>query len=248
MGYPPGVKGYRVCDKVTGQFFNCRDVIFNENLGLPHLFGDALVLAPDLCSDSDEDNSDDGGGGPPAESSVVPPPTSPVSSGSAPSPGLPALHHSDHVRTLTEAGHAFQDSIKHAKACLVHRSTPSPLVLDTVLPPSSSLSLLSPLTPLPDSSPDSGDSDSLLFSEAVVNLVLIKHANLAICSNTHRDPGAPGYDLSVPPATYDEAMRCPDANRWRAVMEKEMGLLRDMQVYDLVSLPPGVETVLSLGV
>jgi len=243
MGYPPGVKGYRVHDKVTGQFFNCRDVIFDENLGLPHLFGDAPVPAPDLCSDSDEDNSDNGGGGPPAESSVVPPPTSPVSSGSTPSPGLPALRHSDRVHTLTEAGRAFQDSIEHAKARLVCRSTPSPLVLDTVLPPSSSLSLLSPLTPLPDSSPDSGDSDSLPFSEAVVNLVLIEHANLTVHSNTRRDPGAPGYDLSVPPATYDEAMRRPDADRWRAAMEKEMGLLHDMQLYDLVSLPPGAHAI-----
>ena len=147
------------------------------------------------------------------------------------------------MRTLTEAGRAFQDSIEHTKARLVRRSAPSPLVLDTVLPPSSSLSPLSPLTPLPDSSPDSGDSDSLPFSEAVVNLVLVEHANLAVRSNTRRDPGAPGYDLSVPPATYDEAMRRPDADRWRAAMEKEMGLLRDMRVYDLVSLPPRAHAI-----
>ena len=38
-------------------------------------------------------------------------------------------------------------------------------------------------------------------------------------------------------------MRRPDADKWRAAMEKEMGLLRDMQVYDLVSLPPGAHTI-----
>jgi len=201
MGYPPGVKGYRVCDKVTGQFFNCRDVIFDENLGLPHLSGDALVPAPDLCSNSDD--SGDGDDEPSAESPVVPP-TSSVPSGSTSSPTsptLPTLRHSDRVRTLTEAGRAFQDSIEHAKAHLACRVAPSPLVLDAATPPSSSLLPLSPLTPLPASPdpdlPDGSDTDSLPFSEAVVNLVLVEHANLAVRSNTCCNPGAPGYDLSV---------------------------------------------------
>jgi len=148
---------------------------------------------------------------------------------------------------LTEAGRAFQDSIEHAKARLACRVAPSPLVLDTATPLSSSLSPLSPLTPLPASPdpdlPDGSDTDSLPFSESIVNLVLVEHANLAVRSNTRCDPGAPGYDLSVPPATYDEAMRRPDADKWRAVMEKEMGLLCDMQVYDLVPLPPGAHAI-----
>jgi len=120
-------------------------------------------------------------------------------------------------------------------------------VLDSGAPPPSPLSPLSPLTPLPDSpdpdSPDGDNSDSLPFSEAVVNLVLVEHTNLAICSNTHCDPGTPGYDLGVPPATYEEAMRRPDADRWTAAMEREMGLLHNMQVYDLVPLPPGAHAI-----
>ena len=132
--------------------------------------------------------------------------------------------------------------------CLVQRAALPPLVLDSGAPLPSSLSPLSPLTPLPDSPNsdlllDGDNSDSLPFSEAVVNLVLVKHTNLTICSNTRRDPGTPGYNLGVPPATYEKAMRRPDADRWTAVMEKEMGLLHNMQVYDLVPLPPGAHAI-----
>ena len=252
MGYPPGVKGYRVRDKATGQFFNCRDVIFDENLALPHLFGDASVPAPDPCDDDDGDSDDDNGL--PARSPALSPlllsvpsstvPSSPVMSSSSP----PALRRSDRARTLTEAGHAFQDGIKRTKACLARQVPPSPLVVASDLQ-SSPLSPLSPLTPLPDSPdsnlPDCSGSDSLPFSEAVVNLVLVEHANLAVRSNIRHDPGSPGCDLSVPSATYEEAMWRPDADKWRAAMEKEMGLLHDMQVYDLVSLPPGAHAISS---
>ena len=110
MGYPPGVKGYRVRDKATGQFFNCRDVIFDENLALPHLFGDASVPAPDPCDDDDGDSDDDNGL--PARSPALSPlllsvpsstvPSLPVMSSSSP----PALRRSDRARTLTEAGRA----------------------------------------------------------------------------------------------------------------------------------------------
>ena len=131
---------------------------------------------------------------------------------------------------------------------LVQRAALPPLVLDSGAPLPSSLSPLSPLTPLPDSPNsdlllDGDNSDSLPFSEAVVNLVLVKHTNLTICSNTRHDPGTPGYNLGVPPATYEKAMRRPDADRWTAVMEKEMGLLHNMQVYDLVPLPPGAHAI-----
>ena len=115
MGYPPGVKGYRVCDKTTGQFFNCRDVIFDENLGLPHLFGDALVPAPDLCN-SNGDDSDDGTDEPSAKSSIGSLPMSPAEASSISPLALPTLCRSDRVHTLTEAGCTFQDSIEHAKA------------------------------------------------------------------------------------------------------------------------------------
>ena len=79
--------------------------------------------------------------------------------------------------------------------------------------------------------------------DPVVNLVISEHAHLAICSNTRQDPGSPDYDMGIPPTTYNEAMHHPDANKWRAAMEKEMGLLQDMKVYDLVPLPPGAHAI-----
>ena len=85
--------------------------------------------------------------------------------------------------------------------------------------------------------------DELPFSDAVVNLVIVEQAHLAIQSNTRRDPGSPGYDMGIPPATYDEAMHRSDASRWRTAMDKEMGLLHEMKVYDLVHLPLGAHAM-----
>ena len=86
MGYPPGVKGYRVRDVKTGQFFNSCDVIFDENLGLPHLTGEAPV--PAVADDEDdEDDRSSAPASPPPSPAPVPP-----SSGSpgAPRCSLPA--------------------------------------------------------------------------------------------------------------------------------------------------------------
>ena len=140
MGYPPGVKGYWVHDKATGQFFNCRDVIFDENLALPHLFSDAPIPARDLC-DGDDSDSDDGDSAPTGSPEFSPPlsstpsatvPSSPVMSPSS----SPTLRWSDQAHTLTDAGCAFQDSIEHTKVHLARRVPLSPLVVD-VNPPSS---------------------------------------------------------------------------------------------------------------
>ena len=243
MGYPPGVKGYRVRDVMTGQFFNSRDVVFDENLGLPHLTGE--VLAPAVVDDEDDEN----------EGSTLPatPPSSP-SPPSAPTP-LSGPHSplrcSSRSRTLTAAGQAFQESLVRARVRLARRTLPAPLAPVPEQPPSPppASSLLSPLTPLPPS-PDPTATEQFVDTDTafplpdpVVNLVISEHAHLAICSDTRQDPGSPGYDMGIPPATYDEAMRRPNVDRWRAAMEKEMGLLRDMKVYDLVPLPPGAHAI-----
>lgn len=99
-----------------------------------------------------------------------------------------------------------------------------------------------PLSPLTEESgSDLSPSDTSVgpLSSAVVDLVISKHTHLAIRSNTRHDPADPTYDLSVPPATYDEAVRRSDAPRWRAAMDKEIEQLRSMNVYSLVPLPPG---------
>jgi hypothetical protein len=77
------------------------------------------------------------------------------------------------------------------------------------------------------------------LSEALVNLIIADHAYLALRSRSHRDPADPTYDMSMPPATYDEAMRRADAGCWKATMDKEMQLMHDMHVYELVPLPLG---------
>ena len=76
-----------------------------------------------------------------------------------------------------------------------------------------------------------------------MNLVIAEQAHLAIHCNTCHDPGSPGYDMGIPPATYDKAMHHSDADRWHIAMDKEMGLLHDMKVYDLVCLPLGVHAI-----
>ena len=245
MGYPPGVKGYHVRDVKTGQFFTSHNVIFDENLGLPHLTGEAP--APTVADDEDDEESG---------SSASPAPATPPSSlspASAPAP-LPSspLRRSSRSRNLTVAGRAFQESLVRARVRLAWRALPAPLALPepaslelTSPPPASSL--LSPLTPLlssPEPMEQFVDTDTAFpLPDPVVNLVISEHAHLAIHSNTWRDLGSPGYDMSIPPATYDEAMHRPDADKWRTAMEKEMGLLCDMRVYDLVPLPPRAHAI-----
>ena len=245
MGYPPGVKGYHVRDVKTGQFFASHDVIFDENLGLPHLTGE--VPAPTVADDEDDEESG---------SSALPAPATPPSSplpalAPAPPPSSP-LRRSSRSHNLTAAGRAFQESLVHARVRLARRALPAPLAppepasLEPTSPSPAS-SPLSPLTPLPSSPGPMEqfvDTDTAFpLPDPVVNLVISEHAHLAIRSNTQRDPGSPGYDMGIPPVTYNEAMRRPDADKWRTAMEKEMGLLRDMRVYDLVPLPPGAHAI-----
>ena len=116
--------------------------------------------------------------------------------------------------------------------------------IDVSLPLSSDLaSPLLPLTLLPELSKSMDADDALPFSNAVVNLVIVEQAHLAIQSNTHCDLGLPGYDMSIHLATYDEAMHHSDVSRWHIAMDKEMGLLHEMKVYDLVHLPLGAHAI-----
>jgi len=259
MGYPPGVKGYQVCDVIMGQFFNSRDVIFDENLALPHLTGEAPVPPVNVVDDDDVIVIVCV----PAPSVALSPTTSAdiasssVDAASLPAPALSssAPITSDPLRcsacswVLTEAGCAFQEGLEHTKARLARWSAlPS---LDTSPLSNTSPSTApdsSPLSPLtlilespPPGSPGLATDDVL--PDAVMNLVILEHVHLAIWSDTCRDPGAPSYDMGLPPATYDKAMHRSDADCWHAAMEKEMTLLHDMKVYDLVQLPPGAHAI-----
>ena len=255
MGYPPGVKGYRVRDIVTGQFFNSRDVIFNENFSLLHLTGDEPVPAgPVAIGNVGEDDEETETPVSSADATVMscdaPTDSSPPHALTPPnapsSTTLPLLHHSSRSQILTVAGRAFQEDLECTKAHLAQQTAlPS---IETSMPLSphsctsdSSLLPLMPLLDTPDSIASADDAPPL--SDAIINLVIAEQAHLAIWSDTCRDLGSPGYDMGIPPATYDEAMRRSDVNRWHTAMDKEVTLLQDMKVYDLVPLPPGLHAI-----
>jgi hypothetical protein len=50
------------------------------------------------------------------------------------------------------------------------------------------------------------DDTEVSFSQIIMNLIVVEVAGLSIQSNTHCNPLAPGYDLKIPPVTYDKAM------------------------------------------
>lgn len=49
--------------------------------------------------------------------------------------------------------------------------------------------------------------------------------------------------MSIPPATYDEAVRRADHEGWREAMEKELGTMKEMGVWKLVEPPQGRKLV-----
>jgi hypothetical protein len=77
------------------------------------------------------------------------------------------------------------------------------------------------------------------FPTALANLIVTEQSHITIRSDTRRDPTSASYDLRIPPATYNEAMKRPDSEQWRAAMQKEINLMSEMNVYKIVPLPPG---------
>ncbi|PPQ92904.1 hypothetical protein CVT25_010465, partial [Psilocybe cyanescens] len=63
---------------------------------------------------------------------------------------------------------------------------------------------------------------------------------LSVRSDIRRLPSSPGYDMSIPPANYAEAMARSDADEWRKVVVKELEMLRSMGVYMDDLLPDGM--------
>ena len=139
MGYPPGVKGYCVCDVKTDQFFNSHNVVFDKNLKLPHFTGE--VLTPAVADDEDEEDSG-GSALPAAPPSSPPPPSAPTPLSGPCSP----LCCSSQSCTLTAAGQAFQKSLVCARVHLAWQALPVPLapVLEQPPSPPPASSLLSP--------------------------------------------------------------------------------------------------------
>jgi len=80
-------------------------------------------------------------------------------------------------------------------------------------------------------------------SELMANVVIEEQAHVAIRSNQRRNPHNPDYDMNIPPATYEEAMKCPDHARWLAAMKMELQTMKEMGVYELTQLPAGRKAI-----
>ena len=228
MGYPPGVKAWRCRDKLTGAFFNSRDVIFDENFT-----GRAF---PDGDDDSDEDDPPHT----PAPSPVALPPAPPVPAppstallpAPAQVPGGGVVRRSGRTHDPTERGRLWRERVALDKARLEHqrglRAQRAPTVAADDPPPAAA--------PPPD-------SDTLGFPPVLANLVISELACLSTRSDTRRNPLLPSYDLRIPPATYSEALLRPDRDQWLGAMKKEINLMSEMGVYELVSLPAGRKAI-----
>ena len=260
MGYPDGVKGYRVRDLTTGAFFNSRDVIFDENL-------------PSLQLSSDDDDTPPLPEPPPTQMHItscspvivksLPPTvvrTAPVLKDQASSSLGPR------TRRLTEHGVALCDAVQNAKdararlaaarkaravrstCAYVSPATPCPSSPPHPHSPSSPSALPPSSIPAPSTLPSCSDSPSTkgvdhVFWDDHVNLVCSESAFLSLRSDKPRDPSSLSYDLRVPPGTYSEAKRQPDFHVWDEVVHKELSVLRDMGVYSLSQLPPGRKAI-----
>jgi hypothetical protein len=200
MGYPPGVQAWRCRYSVTGAFFNSRDVIFDESLS----------NRPFPYSDDDDDDA-------PAQPKCAMPNTTPAPAPIEP-PHAVTICHSSHIPVPTEKGQHLKDCLVSDKACLAQQCELHTACINGVPPLAGAETVDAPIITAPmhmpeSAAPPSVDPDMIVpddtevgFSQIIANLIVMEVAGLSIWSNTHHNPLAPGYDLKLPPAIYDEAM------------------------------------------
>ena len=71
--------------------------------------------------------------------------------------------------------------------------------------------------------------------------VLLQQSCLAAYPDPLRLPKS--FDLSKAPENYREAVARPDADIWRAAMDREMASLKERNVFQLTTLPPGRKAI-----
>jgi hypothetical protein len=49
--------------------------------------------------------------------------------------------------------------------------------------------------------------------------------------------------MGIPLVTHDEAIQCPDKDQWLTAMETELQTMKDMNVYETMSLPEGRKAI-----
>ena len=73
--------------------------------------------------------------------------------------------------------------------------------------------------------------------------IIEEQAHIAIRSDKRRDPSSPDYTMSIPLATYEEAIQRPDHEQWLVAMKTELQTMKDMSVYKVVELPEGCKAI-----
>jgi hypothetical protein len=164
-----------------------------------------------------------------SSSALCAPPTSPCQND--------VVHHSSRVRVLTQAGKAYAEERAamhtHLKVLWAKRTTQATGVTTEGVGSCSegveekdedtdSLKAIEPDEALPD---------------ATAGVVIEEQAHITIRSDKHHDPTQPDYDMSIPPATYEEAVQHADKEKWLEAMKAELQTMKEMNVYTTTSLP-----------
>jgi hypothetical protein len=260
MGYPPGGRGYRVRSLATNHFFDSGNVIFDENIPYHALHEvsttpvdysslpfPATVLHPEPTSASDEV---------PPQTSPIIPPVAHSSSQPAPDPiPAPTLRN---TRSLTEGGRAYAESIQSAKAHLEKlranrerrrelRESGRTSLVETIDDDGDFTYLCREgvMQDLPDNFGELTATASLDVHDYLQRDAdaLFESALLSLRSDISRNPSSFGYDMTIPPANHREAMLRSDAEEWKRVEEKELGMLKSMGVYVEEVLPEGRKAI-----
>lgn len=246
-GYPDGVKGWRLRDTKSGAFFNAWDVIFDEDsVSRSRDSSESLCTAlvvPPFSKDESSVLPPGSGGASSSPSSVELSPIVIPPNHTAPAPivdadvVLPPPCHSAHIPVLTEKGAEYAAEIQCQRERLNATHMAWAGIEITEAPPSEGAAL-AVITAAADTL--HGDKNHVdTFPVAQVNFIITKQANLSVRSDCRCKPTDLGYNMSVPPATYDEAMRCADCDGWLQAMHTELGLMKEMKVWELVEPPPG---------
>ena len=211
MGYPPGQKGYCVCDLETGTFFTSTAVIFDENSPYAPLHDTSPIATPlDVGEPIPELRN--------LNSSSAHPPDPPRRSSRS-------LH-------LTAAGKAQAARITAAKIHLEDVREAARLRTQ----PTKSSNTEGTIALLTHPSQLSSKPENSIFSCYLPSLEL---AFMSIRSSEHRNPTSHDYDLTTPPYNYNEAMCRPDRDIWQATIDKELDMFISMKIFCEELLPPG---------
>ena len=132
----------------------------------------------------------------------------------------------------TSKGQAFADAIHIHDECLASRQLPKPVHCQqeaNVIEDFVSLSIMYDLL-----STDFVDDLASQEQDTVINYCLLTSLDAHWFSCPHV------FDLSKAPESYHEAIAQPDADVWKAAMQRELTSLEDRNAFERTTLPQGV--------